>query len=244
MRRKTQQQFIEEAKKVHGDRYDYSLLEYKGSKSKVKIICKDHGVFEQIPSSHINGCECMPCAIIKRANSQSATKYSFVKKAILKHRNKYDYSLVQYKTAKIKVKIKCPIHGDFNQTPDNHLTGFGCKECAIDLSRKKPTTWTKKDWSVLAKSSKYFDSFKVYIIRCYDENEDFYKIGRTYNTVKKRMSGNLMPYNYEIIKEYVFENSEECFNYENELKTIHKEYKYLPNKLFGGRYECFYKINE
>ena len=56
-----QENVIERFEIVHGDKYDYSLVEYVNSKSKIKIICKEHGIFEQIPNSHLNGNGCKKC---------------------------------------------------------------------------------------------------------------------------------------------------------------------------------------
>lgn len=66
MARKTTSQFIEEAKAVHGDKYDYSRVEYKGSETKVCIICPEHGEFWQIPINHLSGQPCIKCGRVMR----------------------------------------------------------------------------------------------------------------------------------------------------------------------------------
>jgi hypothetical protein len=130
MRKKTQKEFITEAVKIHGIKYDYSLVEYKNSSTKVKIICPIHGVFEQKPVKHVNAKQgCNQCAIIKVSNNQRKTKEEFISEAINIHGDKYDYSLVEYKSLGTKVKLICPIHGEFEQTPGNHLSGKGCRYC-------------------------------------------------------------------------------------------------------------------
>jgi hypothetical protein len=121
----TTQSFINCAKTVHGNRYDYSLVEYKNVDTKVKIVCKEHGVFEQTPYNHMRGSNCQVCA----NNKSSLTNFTSKAKKI--HNNRYDYSLVNYKTAKINVTIICKTHGKFDQQPNNHLTGTGCPKCAI-----------------------------------------------------------------------------------------------------------------
>jgi len=122
----TTQDFVLRAKKVHGDRYDYSLTEYENSHKKIKIICKTHGIFEQIPDYHINqGCGCKKCTLNK-----FLTTYEFIKKSKKIHGEKYDYSLVIYKSNKSKVEIMCKTHGVFKQTPHRHLLGSGCQKCA------------------------------------------------------------------------------------------------------------------
>ena len=114
--------FIEKAKNVHGDKYNYSLVEYINSRTKIKIICPVHGMFEQISKNHLKGSGCSIC-------NKNKANYSFSDKALLKHNNKYDYSLVDYIDNKTKIKIICPIHGEFEQKPNDHLNGCGCSLC-------------------------------------------------------------------------------------------------------------------
>ena len=122
--RLTTQEFIERALAVHGDKYDYAFVDYFGSKAKVKIVCKIHGVFEQSPNSHLSGHGCHDCTDTKHTNE------SFIKKAREFHGNKYDYSLVKYNGNHSKVTIICQEHDVFEQTPHNHLTGQNCPVCA------------------------------------------------------------------------------------------------------------------
>ncbi len=116
--------FIEKAIKIHGDRYDYSLVEYVKSNLKVKIICKEHGEFDKIVSSHLKGEGCPICS-----NSKMDVN-GFIKKSILKHGNRYDYSLVNNIHSKIKVEIICEKHGIFEQVVYYHLNGQGCPKCS------------------------------------------------------------------------------------------------------------------
>ena len=170
----------------------------------------------------------------------------FINKSNKIHFNKYLYNNSKYNGYKNKIIITCKIHGDFNQTPSNHLKGKGCPKCGNEnksnYQKKNPTGWTLTNWITKASSSKNFDGFKVYIIKVFDENEKFYKIGRTYNTLHKRFifSRNL-PYKYEIHKIYKG-NAEEIFNLENKLKINNKNNRYIPTKFFDGMYECFSKI--
>ena len=122
-------EFIEKAKKVHGEKYDYSKVEYVNNHTKVCIICPIHGEFWQIPNSHLNGNGCYTCSYIKRGNDKKTTLDEFIKKAKEIHGNKYDYSKVEYINAWTKVCIICPKHGEFWQTPHQHLSGHGCFKC-------------------------------------------------------------------------------------------------------------------
>lgn len=118
--------FIKKAKEAHGDRYDYSEVNYVNNHTPVKIICKEHGIFEQVPWSHIKGCDCPKCT----HQSFKHTTETFIEKARKVHGDKYDYSKVEYKTSHDNVTIICPEHGEFNQQATHHLMGKGCPRCA------------------------------------------------------------------------------------------------------------------
>jgi hypothetical protein len=125
----TTESFIKKAHLVHGDRYDYSKVNYVGAKTKVVIICKEHGEFEQEPTNHLMGSGCIKCAGIHKSNT-----VEFVTRAKLVHGNKYDYSKVNYSTTNEKVSIICSTHGEFKQTPYGHLSGLGCKKCGYKIT--------------------------------------------------------------------------------------------------------------
>ena len=116
--------FIERCMKIHGDKYDYSLVEYKNNKSIIDIICKIHGTFKQRTNNHLQGSGCPKCK-----NNQLSNNEDFTNNAKIIHDNKYDYSLVNYKNNKTKVNILCKIHGLFQQTPNSHLSKHGCPLC-------------------------------------------------------------------------------------------------------------------
>ena len=123
--------FIDKANIVHGNNYDYSLVEYVNNKLKIKIICSLHGIFEQTSTMHLNGQGCPKCAIVTNSNKRKYNSNDFINKATLKHGNKYDYSLVNYTHSRIKVKIICPIHGVFEQNPSLHILGNNCPKCSL-----------------------------------------------------------------------------------------------------------------
>jgi very-short-patch-repair endonuclease len=127
--------FIDKAKQIHGDKYDYSKVEYTSSLDVVTIICKIHGDFKQTPKSHLRGCGCLNCGIKKRGDNRRNTTDDFIKKAIEIHGDKYDYSTVEYTKSKTNVIIKCRIHDVFLQTPECHLMGHGCQTCGIEKCR-------------------------------------------------------------------------------------------------------------
>ena len=128
----TTEQFIEKARKVHGNRYDYSKVKYIDSHTKVCIICYTHGEFWQTPNNHLAGNNCPNC----QNNMKSSTE-QFIAKAKQVHGDKYNYSKVEYINANTKVCIICPQHGEFWQTPHKHINGkHGCTYC----SPSKPLT--------------------------------------------------------------------------------------------------------
>jgi len=123
------EEFIKKTIPIHSDKYAYSKVNYIGSKINVIIVCPVHGEFEQSPNSHLQGRGCPKCGIIKRKNNRTKTTKEFIIEAKIIHENKYDYSLVKYINLKTKVKIICPVHGKFEQTPKSHLLGCGCRRC-------------------------------------------------------------------------------------------------------------------
>ena len=125
----TSNDFVAQARKIHGNKYDYSKVEYVNSKTKVCIICPKHGEFWQIPYNHLKGFGCCQCGHEKTNASKMSNTQDFIKKAKQVHGDKYDYSKVEYIKSDIKVCIICPKHGEFWQTPNKHLYGDGCPKC-------------------------------------------------------------------------------------------------------------------
>lgn len=135
--KKTKEQYIEQAKKIHNNLFDYSLIkELPKRDTRVNIRCPLHGVFEQSFHKHLSGDGCKKCSkqrvgkeIIEKA------KQKFKQEAQIIHNNKYDYSKSIYLTATDNIIIICATHGEFEQTPNRHLGGGGCKKCAIENTR-------------------------------------------------------------------------------------------------------------
>lgn len=136
--RNTKSEFIEKARKIYGDKYDYSNVEYVNSKTKVCIICheksvlgEEHGEFWQRPNDHLSGYSCPKCG-----KNYVPTTEEWIMMAKWIHGSRYDYSKVNYIDAHKKVCIICPIHGEFWQTPSNHLNGCNCPDCNSDSKSK------------------------------------------------------------------------------------------------------------
>ena len=129
--KKTTEDFIKEAINVHGDEYDYSKSNYQGTNTKIEIICYKHGSFFQTPKNHLKGQGCPECS-----------KLQFLKEAFIVHKQKYSYCEETYTSSRNKMKIICPEHGEFWQTPDSHLRGCGCPKC-MNIISKPETVITK-----------------------------------------------------------------------------------------------------
>ena len=121
--------FIEKARQIHNDKYDYSKVNYVNSRTKVCIICPTHGEFWQTPHNHLKGYGCAECGK-EKSHLPKITTEDFISKSKERHGNKYDYSKAYYKTWDAKVCIICPEHGEFWQIPSNHINGSGCPKCA------------------------------------------------------------------------------------------------------------------
>ena len=130
-------EFIQKAKAVHGDKYDYSKVEYVNNKTKVCIICPKHGEFTQVPHNHLLGQGCSDCAREKYTEKRTHSLEDFIEAAKAIHGNKYDYSHVVYVNAHTNVCIICPVHGEFWQRPSHHLGGHGCSKCATEKNAEK-----------------------------------------------------------------------------------------------------------
>jgi len=123
----TQDTFIEKAKALHGEKYDYSRIKYKNIKSKIRIRCIKHGIFQKSPEKHLLGHGCPEC---RAASEYQNLKSGFIKKAQKIHGDKYSYEKSDYLDSRAKTVITCPKHGDFEQLMRSHLRGHGCPVCS------------------------------------------------------------------------------------------------------------------
>lgn len=229
---KSREDFIASAIETHGDLYDYSFVEYFGNKVKVNIVCAKHGEFLQSPTSHLNGSGCFKC-FGKRRLALSIVLDRFKKT----HGNKYDYSLVKYRGWQSKIKIVCKEHGVFEQAAGSHASGSGCGECAANETHG----WSKSDYVRMCEL-RHDGNTNLYLIKCTSDQEEFYKIGITVDSVKKRFSGKGMPYNYKTLK-YIGGEAAFIWELERRLHEMLSEYHYLPQTPFGGSVkECFSRV--
>lgn len=138
MKTDTKEDFILKALKIHGSNYDYSKVKYKNQDTKIIIICPQHGEFIQRPDHHLSGRKCKKCSTKSQKNIEryAVAPDEFIKKATKKWGDIYDYSKVEYVSAKYKVIIGCRKHGYFLQSPDSHLK-HKCLKCSIEENANK-----------------------------------------------------------------------------------------------------------
>lgn len=210
--RYTQKTLIEKFNSVHHNTYDYTNVELVSLTAKVKIICKEHGLFEQRPDQHIQGMGCLKCSIdskvgkqVKYLNTQSFKDIQrpqtantndkvslFIEKATKKHGSLYDYTKIKsYVNGNCIVTIGCKIHGDFEQRIRNHLEGSGCHECGKNSSwlnnRNQPNTLIDN-----FKTKNLIDEFKAIHGDLYDYSQTTYVNFKTKVSIICRKHGVFM----------------------------------------------------
>lgn len=215
-KRKTTEEFIEEAKLVHGNKYIYDKVKYTNTHGFVTITCRTHGDFNQRAKEHLRGYNCSKCA-----GCYSHTNKEYIEKVKLIHNNKYEYSKTNYENMTSKIIITCKIHGDFKQTATHHTQGHGCPACSkAGFDQTKPAI--------------------LYYISI--DNGTAYKIGITNRSVEKRFQAKDQ-YRIKIIKTWHYENGLDALNEETRILREFKEYKYQGPPLLSGTKtnKMFYK---
>ena len=230
---KTHNEFISESEAIHKGLYDYTETKYLRSNKEVDIRCRIHGIFSMTPSSHLRGCGCQACGRIRTKEGIKKSHEDFIKDCLKVHGNRFSYDKTFYKGTFNKVTVTCRTHGDFNVKPSNFLNQKGCPKCSFldrGYSRTDFVSRCKRNNSGLG---------NVYIIKCYDENEVFYKIGIASTNIEDRYDSNQkMPYKYELVEEHSTE-PEKAYNAENHVLREMAKYSYQPNIQFKGKTECF-----
>lgn len=216
--------YINRANKKHNFKYNYDKTNYLNSFTIIEVTCKKHGDFNIMPKNHLNGFGCNSCSVTGKSNTKD-----YLEKVNKVHGNKYDYSLVDYTISTEKIKIICKEHGIFEQRANAHLKGDCCPKCSSihkGYSRSEYVAQANGKLSTL------------YLIRCWNEEEEFYKIGITINSVNKRYcSKESMPYFYEVIKDIKGEAGK-IYDKEKSLLRQFKKFKYKPIISFKGYTEC------
>lgn len=228
------EEFVTRSNILHKNKYIYPNP-IVNTTTLLKIVCPLHGELEVLPKTHLQGGQaCLLCYKDTRCKSQ----VDWENDAAAIWKGLYSYPGI-YTSAHIPAEIACKVHGSFYQTPANHLSGKGCLSCAQELSGFNKSAWIEK-----AKFSRFFDSWKVYVVKIYNDSETFVKIGRTFTTTayrlgKKITSSKLNGYSYSVVGEVIFNTPEECWDFETYLHQKYIKDSYIPSKPFGGMYECF-----
>lgn len=137
----TTEEFIEKAQNKFGNLFDYSKTVYVSSNDQVTIICNKHGEFKQRANNHLAGNGCVKCA--KEKTTKTIEKFIIDANKI--HKNKYNYDKTIYENRYSKVIITCPVHGDFEQIPHDHLAGHGCGKCNYSKGELLIYNWLKEN---------------------------------------------------------------------------------------------------
>lgn len=202
---KTNECFINEAKTIHGDKYEYTYTNYIKCNIKVDIICKEHGLFKQNPFDHLHGNGCKLCANEEVSKLNRKTLSEFICDAEEIHGKLYDYSEVVYKPGE-KIDIICKKHGMFKQAAASHLEGRGCPECA--------------------KNKNNYQKYKgCKTILYYVKINNLYKVGLTKSSIQSRFKNEIQNgIKIVTIKVEIFQDGWEAFKKE---QRILKETKHL-----------------
>lgn len=256
MKKLSTKDFITKSKEKHGDKYDYSESVYVDSRSKVKIICPEHGPFFQNPQSHYTGSECPICAKLNRVISRLGTvdqiKENFINKSNKIHNNKYSYEKVIYKDSETKVCIMCPIHGEFLQIPNDHSQGHGCPKCSnlkrrSDISNKihiDLSEYIIKDPITLSGNSKIIGSIYIFINSL--NNKKY--IGKTISKLSSRFSAHFSKsktsnfYFYRAIRKYGWDKFDKYVIFQTEVLDNSEENKKLLNSIICDKEIEFIKL--
>jgi hypothetical protein len=211
-------EFINTSNSVHNYKYSYDKVVYVKRSVAVTITCREHGDFEQLPSSHVSGCGCPHCANQNRNEAIKSTTESVIEKARSVQSVVYDYSKSIYLGDKVPMIIGCSIHGDFLQVPSNHLQGQGCPHC-------KKTGYNKSKPGYL------------YIL----SSGDMLKVGITNKGVefRRKAVSKSSGEDFSVVSSMFFQDGEIPATIETKaLQWLRQHYKQVTRK-FDGNTECF-----
>lgn len=236
--RKTAEDFISQAISVHNGKYDYSLVDYKTANKKVVIVCREHGEFKQTPSGHLSGRGCVSCGKVSTGEAFRLRLSEVLSRFASVHGDLYDYSEIkEYKNAFEQLTILCKEHGAFQQNMTSHYHAkAGCPTCAVVYNPARRSGFRR-----CADIKGGYAS--LYLIKCWNADEVFYKIGITTHHVSRRFAGSeAMPYNY-YVEHLLIGDSDFIYDLETELHREYKQVRYRPQLQFGGMTECFSSVN-
>lgn len=210
----------------HGDRYNYSCVEYKSYYEKVKIGCAVHGYFYQAAHHHYDGKGCPSCA----KSGSKLNRERVISDFNNVHGDEFIYDKFKYRNDYTKSIVTCREHGDFHITPNSHKNGTKCPYCFMERSGFGKSNFVKCSLNFNGIAS-------LYLIKLTGNNECFYKVGIT-TDFKKRFVRSKIPYEIDVIRVL---SGEAGIIWEIE-KEIHRKlfnFRYKPSLSFNGSTECF-----
>lgn len=210
----------------HGDRYDYTCVEYISYYEKVKIGCVDHGYFYQAAHHHYDGKGCPSCAKSGSRLNRDRVLSDFNKV----HGFEFIYDKFKYKNDYTKSIVTCRDHGDFSITPNSHKNGTKCPYCSqerVGFGRSKFIKCASRGGGIAV----------MYLIKVFDENEIFYKVGIS-TELRERFIRSPIPYGFEVLM-VVEGDASLIWGMEKDVHRALFDFKYKPGKKFSGYRECF-----
>lgn len=221
-KRSNKQDWITNCKAVHDNKYDYSNIDYKNNRTKVEIICPEHGSFYQTPSHHLSGHGCSLCGCASVGKQKRISTEDFINRSNEVHGSKYHYHKTSYDINRNKVTITCNIHGDFEQSPKAHLIGAGCPACnSTGFISNKPAN--------------FYIATNGYLTKVGITNK--HPNIRLENVNKSSKS------KFELVEYFNFEDGSQALALETlMLKNLRATYEQCPT-WFDGSSECFINVS-
>lgn len=209
---------------------DYRVIGRFTRSSTPILISSEHGNCLVKPDTLLRGA-------LPHINSAVNKSEYFVSVFNKLHNNRYTYPGYVYDGSSKMITVNCKLHGDFIQKNYVHAMGSGCQLCAAD---NKSVGYSRSDFIRNSKGREC----TLYIIKCSNTQEGFYKIGITVNSLSRRYNGKSaskrIPYNYNIISKHLSLNAGSIYDLEKEMfKRYKKDFGYRPKLSFHGESECF-----
>lgn len=225
--------FITRSYEIHGNTYNYDLVDFSSSKESIDIICKIHGTFQQKPCDHLSGRGCQICGNLRKFVGLE----DFVERSKAAHGNKFDYSKVVYEHSAKKVEIVCQSHGSFFQKPAAHMQGHQCPKCSgEERALRQHWNYTKRCElnPDLAKSEG-----TLYLLKMSREDEEFLKVGISSNFKRRLGHYKEDALFVEVLKEIKSTALQTAYWERDILRNIRDaNIRYIPIKSFKGWTEC------
>lgn len=217
MKRVTTEEAVERIRAVHGERYDTSLVEYKGSMSKIELVCGSHGSFKARLQDVTRGTGCPMCARENQSKRVSKDLTTFLHDARKTHGDKYEYNTSTYNNYNSNVEITCKDHGVFLQRANHHVHGHGCPKCQVNG----------------------FNPSKQGLLYLLSSGSGIVKVGITNRDIKARLweINKTSGLNFKLVTSFVADG-QFVYDAEQDILEKFKEFKH-SGSVFSGSTECF-----